>query len=245
MNGEVHPRVKNQIIRNSYCFWSEMMSHDPSKNTDEAFKPGVDANSVSIATSDTDQALGGGPQVKATERKRTLRGGVDPHEAARLSHASRAERKAQREQAKSEAAATAATSALTARQRLGIAVSKLDQSELDAIVKKLSLDAQAGDTRAIHALARILDQSFGRAAEEAPTDGKDPLQKEWDTCTPAEKAAIVAMHKERIRRQAQAANDTSDPRDEAGSSVRVDPGCICGRTSPDGCPAGACGWQDD
>jgi hypothetical protein len=57
--------------------------------------------------------------------------------------------------------------ALTVRQRIGVALSRLTQEELDALVHRA---VQRGDVRA---LAQLADQAFGKpppAEEENPTD---------------------------------------------------------------------------
>ena len=104
---------------------------------------------------------------------------------------------------------------LTARQRLGLAVSKLTQEELDAAVHTLAIQAASGDARAIHALARVLDQAFGRAKEEVAPDGRDADQKQWDEMTPAERAAYRVELLRQVREQRTSSMDSTDPRTTA------------------------------
>ena len=83
-------------------------------------------------------------------------GGLSPAEAASRSAASRRAKKEQREEAATE-------NALTARQRLGVSLSKLTQAQWDEKVKA----AKATE------LVRFLDQAFGRPSEaedDAPKD---------------------------------------------------------------------------
>ena len=121
----------------------------------------------------------------------------------------RIRRNRERKEARERATETAH---LTYRQRIGLALSQLSQEELNAHVKALSGLASQGDAKSIHALARLSDQAFGRAQVEAATDGRDTAEKQWDELTPAEKSALRADAIARIRAQATAANDDSDPR---------------------------------
>ena len=94
----------------------------------------------------------------------------------------RRERKKQRE-------TEAGLANLTARQRLGLGLSKLTQEQLDAVVQRLATDAAAGDTKAVHAIVRLLDQSFGRAGQEEPADPRSTDEKPWEEWTEAERAS--------------------------------------------------------
>jgi hypothetical protein len=101
---------------------------------------------------------------------------------------------------KAEREARALDASLTVRQRLGLSVSKLTQDELDAAVHALVVKAATGDARAIHALARVLDQAFGKAGDEAPADPRDMDERAWEEWSPAERAqyraALLAKVKE-------------------------------------------------
>lgn len=88
------------------------------------------------------------------------------------------------------AAEELASQRLTARQRLGLALSKLSQDDLDAVITQLAADAKKGDTKAIHALARLLDQSFGRAVPEAAPSKEEAL--DWAAMSPAQQSAYLA-----------------------------------------------------
>ena len=79
-------------------------------------------------------------------------------------------------------------------------------------MKALSGLASQGDAKSIHALARLSDQAFGRAQVEAESDGRDPMSKQWDELTTAEKSAMMAESIARIRAQETATGDASDPR---------------------------------
>lgn len=99
-------------------------------------------------------------------------GGIGSVEAGRRGGAARsAKAKARREAAE----AGAIDGARTFRQRLGVALSKLAQDELDAVVSRM---AKAGNA---NALARLADQAFGRPNEqdEAPSQsGLGELSRE-------------------------------------------------------------------
>jgi len=98
---------------------------------------------------------------------------------------------------------------LTSRQRFALALSRLTQEELDAVVKRPADDAANGDTKAVHALCRLADQAFGPTQVEPPTDPHPIEDKQWQELTESERATVRAD----LIEQALAANDPSDPRD--------------------------------
>jgi len=107
---------------------------------------------------------------RAEPRSRGYFGGLTPSEAAARKGALARERRAERER-------DAADASLTAWQRFGVALSKLPQETLDAVVARLAADALAGDTRSVAALARLADQAFGRAqVEEEAHPEADPIE---------------------------------------------------------------------
>jgi hypothetical protein len=149
--------------------------------------------------------------VPSGVRRRTsgTRDAAGMSELGRLSGQRRRERKQQRER-------EAALANLTARQRLGLGLSKLTQEQLDAVVQRLATDAAAGDTKAVHAFVRLLDQSFGRAGQEEPADPRSTDEKPWEEWTEAERASYrqaLLAQREREDAERQAAGDSSDPRD--------------------------------
>ena len=84
-------------------------------------------------------------------------GGLGPQEASRRA----AEARRVKARARHEAnVASEANASRSFRQRLGVALSKLTQEELDAVVARL---AHAGNA---NALARLADQAFGRPSEQ-------------------------------------------------------------------------------
>jgi hypothetical protein len=90
-------------------------------------------------------------------------GGLGASEAAQRS----AERRAIKAE---ERRAEAADNALTFRQRLGVALSRLSQRDLDAVIQGL---AKSGKPQDINTLARLADQAFGKpqdAEEDSPID---------------------------------------------------------------------------
>jgi hypothetical protein len=104
-----------------------------------------------------DRAIG---EFHVQPRSRMLNGGLDPSEMGRRSGEARRAKKMQRER-------DASDNALTVRQRIGVALSRLTQEELDTMVRGL---AQRGNA---HALARLADQAFGPpqpAEEDRPSD---------------------------------------------------------------------------
>lgn len=105
------------------------------------------------------------PAQETSPAEQATFGGMTPREAARRSAAARSAKA----RAKAEAAeAGAIDGARTFRQRLGVALSKLEQKELDAVVSRM---AKAGNA---NALARLADQAFGRPNEqdEAPSQSQ-------------------------------------------------------------------------
>ena len=97
---------------------------------------------------------------------------------------------------------------LTARQRLGISIAKVSQADTDAIIANLVARAKSGEDKAIHAYARLLDQSFGRAGEEKVADDRPMVDKTFEEMTSQERSQYRAELLARIR----AYNDASDPR---------------------------------
>jgi hypothetical protein len=134
-------------------------------------------------------------------------------ELGRLSGQRRRERKQQRER-------EAELAHLTVRQRLGLAVSKLTQEQLDAVVQRLAADAAAGDAKAVHAFARLLDQSFGKAGFEEQADPRPTAEKPYEEWTEAERAewrAALLAQRDREDAERRAAGDDTDPRDPPSS----------------------------
>ncbi len=133
-------------------------------------------------------------------------------ESARRARETRTQKAADRKRAAEEAALT---QGLTARQKLGIGIASLSQERITRIVDNLATQAEAGDVKSIHALARLLDQSFGRAQEEqAPAEG-ETWERQWSNWTPAEKAqyrAALLEQRSRERAERTATGDESDPR---------------------------------
>src|SRR5690348_4650137 len=92
------------------------------------------------------------PDGSASQRKRPRFTSEQAREAAKASHAARRAKKREREQAADDGAKTF-------RQRVGVALSKLNQADLDRAIKTLAQSGKAADLRALGALA---DQAFGR-----------------------------------------------------------------------------------
>jgi hypothetical protein len=139
------------------------------------------------------------------ERSRSLKGGLDPSEMGQRSGAARRARRAAREQHADEAR-------LTLRQRLGIVLSELTLDELRDVRNALLAEAKRGDEKAVHALARLFDQSFGRSepqADEKEADGPEI----WESMPPAKRAALRAqLLREAEEEERRATGDPSDPR---------------------------------
>lgn len=116
----------------------------------------------------------------AEARKARPFGGLTPAEAAQRRAAKAREARAERERE-----ATLAT--LTVRQRLGLSLAKLSQAQLDAVVQALADRAAKGEEKAVHALARLSDQAFGKAQPEEEEDTSDV-----DKLSRAARAAMLA-----------------------------------------------------
>ena len=103
-----------------------------------------------------------GEAEEKTAAARTF-GGLTAQEAAARSAETRRANKLRRTE-------DAEANALTFRQRVGVSLSKLTQTELDRAVKSLAASGRAND---IGALVRLADQAFGRPSvqeEDAPQD---------------------------------------------------------------------------
>jgi hypothetical protein len=130
------------------------------------------------ATSTNVTSATGSPNVRA--RSETLNGGLDPSEMGRRSGEARREKKQLREERAEE-------NALTFRQRLGVSLSKLTQTDLDRTIEGLAQSGRPADLRALAALA---DQAFGK-----PQVAEDdtPLDDELAQLTRKERAALRAI----------------------------------------------------
>ena len=142
-------------------------------------------------------------------RSRSLNGGLDPSEMGRRSGAARRARRAERDQRADEAR-------LTARQRLGIALSELTIEDMRGVIAALVTAAKTGDEKAVHALARLLDQSFGRAQEQVDEVQGDDGPQAWEALSPAQRSTLRAQLLAEADEERRATGDPSDPR-AAGS----------------------------
>lgn len=134
-------------------------------------------------------------------------GGITPQEAGRLSGIARREARERRE-------TESQLSKLTLRQRLGLSLSKLSQDQLDGVVSRLATDAAHGDARAVHALARLTDQAFGRATPEEE-DAPESTRTALEGMSRAERAVVMARALEELRADHEPSKDASDPRGDA------------------------------
>ncbi len=130
-------------------------------------------------------------------------------ESARAARQLRAEKDAARH---AEAERERTLSHLTSRQRMGLALAELTQQDMRDVVQALLLEAKSGDTKAVHAIARLLDQSFGRSGEEKLADDRPFVDKTFDEMTPQERSLYRQELLKRIRENEQAAGDDTDPR---------------------------------
>lgn len=125
--------------------------------------------------------------TQRTERAGKRVGTPFTSESARAASVRRAEVARER---KAAAAAQLAEDRLSSRQRLGLVMSEMTLDQLRIVRNKLVEQAQSGDVKSIHALARLLDQAFGRAKEEAATpQGAD---MGWEEMSPAQQSAYLA-----------------------------------------------------
>lgn len=138
----------------------------------------------------------------AETRSGTLKHGLDAREMALRSAASRRARAAER-------AAQDAQAATTFRQRVGIALSRLSQDELDKAVKGLAADGKAASLRALGALA---DQAFGKPAPEEEEQGGDDDVR---ALTRAQRSALIAELLREEEEQRRPSGEAADPRDDA------------------------------
>ena len=147
-------------------------------------------------------------------RSRTLSGGLDPVEMGRRSGEARRAKKLQREQRAQDAA-------LTFRERLGVALSRLEQDDLDQLVGKL---AKAGNA---NALARLADQAFGRPSEQddagdAQRSGLSGMSRDQLASTLAELDALTVArehpHPDRLTEIGEGNLEESEPQPAEGHS---------------------------
>jgi hypothetical protein len=195
------------------------MSADPSFRRAQREVDGSPASHTDSSTIETPQSMTEGStergQSEEVTQEPVKRRGQSKERMAELRQIGLATRRAR----KIEREADASAAHLTYRQRLGVALSKLSQTQLDAHVLALSNLAATGDAKSIHALARMSDQAFGRAQTAAEPDGRDIDEKAWDELNPEEKAELKAALILELRRseaagdaQAQPLGDDSDPR---------------------------------
>lgn len=108
-------------------------------------------------------------------------GGLTAREAAQRSAAAR------REKAAAELAAQA-DAKRSFRERVGVSLSKLSQSELDGAIRGLARSGKPADLRALAALA---DQAFGRPS---PDQGEgDPQDELAQSLTREQRAKLLAQ----------------------------------------------------
>lgn len=153
-------------------------------------------------------ASDGGDDGHAVPRRKVLFTSETASAAAKVRHAKAREAKLQRDKLVDE-------SRFTARQRLGIALSELSLEDMRTLTRQLAKDAGAGDTKAIHALARLLDQSYGRAVPDV-TPPVDDGELSYNAMTEAQRAsyrAALMAEREAAKADAEPSSDTSDPRD--------------------------------
>jgi len=126
----------------------------PSKLAGPVGRAGVDPLRLRIG-GDIPEAVRG--RETGVEDEPGYFGGIGAREASRRGAESRRKKAAAKREAQAAAEVNASR---TFRQRLGAALSKLDQQTLDAVVAKLAKQGNA------NALARLADQAFGRPNEQ-------------------------------------------------------------------------------
>lgn len=141
-------------------------------------------------------------------------------ESAREARRVRALKDAQR---KSEAAEEAKLAHLTSRQRMGIALSELTIDDMRAVRDALLVKAKAGDEKAVNAIARLLDQSYGRAGQEEAVDPTPRDERPFEQWTAGEKAEYRAALLQERDRQRVAAGQAADPRFDQDPTEGTDP----------------------
>ena len=143
------------------------------------------------------------------ERKDGHWGGMTAAEAGQRSGERKRERRAARER-------EAQLAGLTLKGRLSVALSGLTQSDLDKIVKRHASLAAEGDTKSLHALARLIDATQGRGPAEDAPDPRGGAEKAVEDMTPAERQAAMAVLLRSVREQEEAAGIELDPRADEG-----------------------------
>lgn len=142
----------------------------------------------------------------AKERSGGPFGGLSAAEAGRRSAEARREAGERRRREISEAR-------LTARQRLGLALSKkLSVADYEQVIGALLTSAKKGDEKAAHALARLHDQAYGRAQVDPGDKGQDVDELTWEEMSPAQRSAMRARLIHDIEADEQPASDATDPR---------------------------------
>lgn len=155
-----------------------------------------------------------GSSSAAGTSRRVVFNSETARKAALVRHANARKRKLERDKLVDE-------SRFTARQRLGIALSELTLEDMRVLVKQLSTDAGKGDTKAIHALARLLDQSYGRAVPDspAPPDGGDLAYSDMTEAQRASYRAALMAEREAAKAEAEPSMDVSDPRGDVPTAT--------------------------
>lgn len=126
-------------------------------------------------------------------------------------------------QRKAEAAEEAKLAHLTSRQRMGIALSELTIDDMRAVRDALLVKAKAGDEKAVNAIARLLDQSYGRAGQEEAVDPTPRDNRPFEQWTAGEKAEYRAALLQERERQRVAAGQAADPRFDQDPTEGTDP----------------------
>jgi len=142
------------------------------------------------------------PQTKGEDNEVRF-GSITASEAGRRSGEVRARKRAER-------LAKADEAKLTARQRLAMAAAaELTVDDWRAILRRHAKEAASGDSRAIHALARLYDQAFGKAN---PTEDESSEVAEWEAMSPAQRSTYRASLLRELEQDGRPMGDESDPR---------------------------------
>ncbi len=145
-------------------------------------------------------------------------GGMTPSEAARLRWERARARAA--DEAAAEDVRPLSKDAGGFREKLGISLARLDQADLDALVKRMARQAAQGEERSAHVLARLADQAYGRVPQAAE---QEEGEETWEGMSRERRASLAAeLLRQADEIEAAAAAGSTPAR--GGTPARVTPG---------------------
>lgn len=163
-----------------------------------------------------------GEDAAATPSPAPQFGGISPQEAARIRWDRERARKAAESQRDEADQAVLDAEAATWREKVGIALAKTAQADIDRMVQRMVRQAGQGEERSVHAVARLATEAFGRVGQAAPVEEGEET---WEGMSREKKAALSArLLREAEEMEANArSTDPGTPR-ASGAPSRVTPG---------------------